>query len=444
MDELPRKLGFGDATLIIIGIVIGSGIFLLPTLIARNLASPWAIIAVWVVSGLLSCCGALAYAELGAMKPATGGQYVYLRDAYGPWCAFLCGWVFVLAVLPGGIAFMAVGFSIYLDQFVPHIAGMRTAVALSLVAALSAVNYIGVKEGAWIQRIFTSLKIAGLVLVIGAAALAPHTRDAAEPVVQPLSYTGIGVAMTACLMAYNGWSYLSFVAGEVKDPQRNLPKSLVLGMGAVMALYVSANLAYLRVMSVPEIAATERVGAELAQRTMGPAGATVLSAVVLASIIGAINGCILTAARIPFAQARDGIFFRRFGRMHPRFETPGFAIVALGLWTGVLIVTGSFETLASYTMLSAWVFYTLTVASVWVLRRKAPEAPRPYKMWGYPVTLWLFIIVSIWFLADALVNHPKTSGIAIAVAASGIPFYFFWRRKSVAEQRSARKPSTLA
>ncbi|MEO8131336.1 MAG: amino acid permease [Bryobacteraceae bacterium] len=434
MDQLLRKLGLLDATLIIIGIVIGSGIFLLPNVIARSLPSSGAILAVWIVAGILSSFGALAYAELGAMMPATGGQYVYLREAYGPCCAFLCGWVFVLAVLPGGIAFLAVGFSIYLDHFIPLAPPARTAVSLALVAVLSAFNYIGVVQGAWIQRIFTTAKIAGLILVIGAAALYSHGPAEAAAAGPPLSYTGIGVAMTACLMAYNGWSYVSFVAGEVKNPQRNLPASLLLAMAAVIVLYLSANLAYMNVMTVPEIAATERVGSAVAQRTMGSIGATVLSAVVLLSVIGAINGNILTAARIPFAQARDGMFFSRFGQVHPRFKTPAFAIVAQALWSGLLILTGSYETLFSYSILSAWIFYALSVAAVWILRKKLPDLPRPYKMWGYPFTLIAFLIVSVWFMADALITQPKPSLMAIAIAAAGVPFYMIWRGNSPASQ----------
>lgn len=422
MQELPRKLGLADATFIVIGIVIGSGIFLLPNLIARSLPSAAAIIAVWIATGVISYFGALAYAELGAMMPVTGGQYVYLREAYGPMCAFLCGWVFVLAVLPGGIAFLAVGFSIYLSHFVALGPVERKLVSLGLVAVLSAANYVGVREGAWIQRIFTSAKIAGLALVIGAAMFTPHTAAAASNT-GTVSYAGIGFAVTQCLMAYNGWSYVSFVAGEVKDPQRNLPRALALGMGVVMALYVFANLAYMRVMTIPEIASAERVGAAVAERTMGPVGATLLSAVVLLSIVGAINGCILTAARVPFAQARDGLFFRRFGAVHARFETPAFAIVVQGLWAGVLILSGSYETLAAYTMISAWIFYTLSVAAVWVLRKRAPGLPRPYRMLGYPVTLWLFVAVSAWFLVDAIVTQPRTSLIAFAIAAVGIPLY---------------------
>lgn len=434
MDQLLRKLGLLDATLIIIGIVIGSGIFLLPNVIARSLPSRGAILAVWIVAGVLSAFGALAYAELGAMMPATGGQYVYLREAYGPCCAFLCGWVFVLAVMPGGIAFLAVGFSIYLGHFIPLTPSLSTTVSVLLVAALSAINYIGVEQGAWIQRIFTAAKIAGLVLVIGAAAFYTQGPAHAQTVAQPLSYTGIGVAMTACLMAYNGWSYVSFVAGEVKNPQRNIPASLMIAMVAVIALYMSANLAYMNVLTVPEIAATERVGSAVAERTMGSIGASVLSAVVLLSVIGAINGNILTAARVPFAQARDGMFFRRFGQVHPRFKTPAFAIVAQALWSGLLILTGSYETLFTYSILSAWIFYALSVAAVWILRRKLPDLPRPYRMWGYPYTLILFLIVSVWFMADALITQTKPSLMAIAIAAAGVPFYLIWRGNSPASQ----------
>jgi APA family basic amino acid/polyamine antiporter len=436
MDQLPRKLGLLDATLIVVGIVIGVGIFLLPNVIARNLPSAPVIIAVWAIAGVLSYFGALAYAELGAMMPVTGGQYVYLREAYGPLCAFLCGWVVVLAVVPGGVAFLAAGFSIYLDHFVRLTPAMRQVASLVVLAVLALANCIGIKEGAWIQRIFTSLKVGGLLLVIGAAIFSPHAATAVPAPAPTLSYTGIGLALTAILMAYNGWSYVSFVAGEVQNPQRNLPRALGLGMIAVIVLYISANIAYLHVMSVPAMAATERVGDAVALQTMGPAGGAILSVLVLLSIVGAMNGNILTGARIPFAQARDGLFFSAFGRVHPRFKTPAVAIIAMAVWTGVLILTGSFETLFAYSILSAWVFYTLSVVAVWVLRRKLPGAPRPYKMWGYPFTLWAFVIASIWFLVDALVNQPKTSLIAFGMGAAGIPFYFIWRARKRNESGS--------
>ncbi len=422
--DLPRRLGMLDATALVIGIVIGSGIFVLPNLIARSLPSAQAIMGVWLAAGVLSFFGALAFAELGAMLPATGGQYVYLREAYGPLCAFVSGWTFMLAVLAGSSAWLAVTFSIYAGYFLPLSATAAKGLSIALIAVLSAINYVGVQEGAWVQRTFTGLKIAGLLVLIGAGLISPHTAaPAGSP---PLSAMHFGVAMAACLMAYNGWSYVSFVAGEVRDPQKNLMRSLVLGMAAVAVLYVSANMAYLKVMTIAQIAATERVGADLAMRTMGPIGGTFVSLTVLLSIIGAVNGCILTGARIPFAQARDGLFFARFGEVHPRFQTPGFAILCNGIWTAILVVTGSYETLYSYSILAAWIFYTMSVGAVFVLRSKLPDMYRPYRMWGYPYSLWLFVAVSVWFMADALVTQTRPSLMAFVIVALGGVAYRKW------------------
>jgi APA family basic amino acid/polyamine antiporter len=336
----------------------------------------------------------------------------------------------MLAVLAGGSAWMAVTFSIYLGYFVPLTPVVAKAIAVVLIAVLSAVNYLGVKEGAWVQRTFTCLKVVALVILIGAAFFSRNSVSAVQSVPGQAGFSHFGVAMAACLMAYNGWSYVSFVAGEVRDPGRNLLRSLVIGMAVVAVLYVSANLAYLKVMTIPEIAAAERVGADVATRTMGSIGGTFVSLAVLLSIIGAINGCILTGARIPFAQARDGLFFARFGEAHPRYQTPGFAIVCAGIWTAVLVVTGSYETLYTYSILAAWIFYTMSVAAVMVLRRKLPDAARPYRMWAYPWTLWLFVAVSVWFMADAVVTQPQPSAMALVIVVTGALAYWMWRRLS--------------
>jgi basic amino acid/polyamine antiporter, APA family len=427
--ELPRKLEVFDASAIVIGIVIGSGIFVIPNLIARVLPSAPAILAAWVISGILSFLGALAYAELGAMMPATGGQYVYLREAYGPLAAFVSGWTFMLAVLAGGTAWLTVTFSIYIGQFVPLSPPTSKIVSLALLATLSAVNYLGVREGAWVQRTFTVLKIAGLLVLIAAALLSPHSAPAAaQSGPSRFSFAHFGMAMTACLMAYNGWSYVSFVAGEVKEPRKNLLRSLAIGMTVVAALYVFANVAYLKIMTLPEIAASERVGADLATRTLGSMGGTFVSLTVLLSIVAAVNGCIMTAARLPFAQAQDGLFFAKFGRVHSRFHTPAFAIVCGGLWTAVLVVTGSYETLYSYTILAGWMFYTMSVAAVYILRKKLPGAVRPYRLWGYPYTMWLFVAVSVWFMVNAFVTQPRPSLMAIGIIAAGVAAYRIWAK----------------
>jgi APA family basic amino acid/polyamine antiporter len=430
LHDLPRRLGIVDATAIVVGIVIGSGIFVLPNVIARSVPSYAGIVAAWLIGGVLSFFGALAYAELGAMLPATGGQYVYLREAYGPICAFVCGWTFMLAVLAGGSAWMAVTFSIYLGYFVPLTPLVAKTISVTLIAVLSAVNYLGVREGAWVQRTFTGLKVVALVILIGAAFVSRNSVAAVASAPGNGGLAHFGVAMAACLMAYNGWSYVSFVAGEVRNPERNLLRSLVIGMAVVAVLYISANLAYLKVMTIPQIAAAERVGADVATRTMGSIGGTFVSLAVLLSITGAINGCVLTGARIPFAQARDGLFFARFGEAHPRFQTPGFAIVCAGIWTAILVVTGSYETLYTYSILAAWIFYTMSVAAVMVLRRKLPDTPRPYRMWAYPWTLWIFVAVSIWFMADALVTQPLPSAMALVIVAAGALAYWIWRRVS--------------
>jgi|SRR5579871_1248585 len=426
--ELPRKLGLLDSTVIVIGTVIGSGIFLVPGSIARNLPSAGLILAVWTLTGVLTFCGALAYAELGAMMPHTGGQYVYLREAYGPLVGFLSGWASFLVIQSGGIATLAAGFSIYLSYFLKLSPIGAKAASVLLVILLTAVNYRGVRLGAGVQRVFTFLKLTGLAIVVVSAFFGPKHAAAAASSPVPFSAASFGVAMIACLWAYEGWNCLGFVAGEVKRPERNILLALVFGTAGLIGIYLIANVAYLRVLSIPAIQAADRVAATVAEATLGPIGGTIVSLTILISIIGAANGATLTYARIYFAQAHDGLFFRAVGNVHPRFETPHVAIAIQGVWVCVLALSGSYEILFSYVIFAAWIFYGLAVLGVLVLRWKAPNAPRPYRMWGYPVTPLLFAGISFWFVVNTIVNNPQPSVIGLAIVASGVPVYYLWRR----------------
>jgi APA family basic amino acid/polyamine antiporter len=425
--ELPRSLGLVDSVAIISGTMIGSGIFLVPNLVARSVTSTPAILAVWIFTGVLSFFGALAYAELGAMIPATGGEYVYLRETYGPLWAFLCGWTLFFTTLTASVAWLAINFATYLAYFVPIAPPLRTVIALALIAAVTFINYRGVTAGAAVQKTFTFLKLLGLaILVLGAFA---HPAHAPAPLTSaPFSFRGFGVAMISGVLAYDGWITLSLVAGEVRNPKRNLPLALAIGIALVMAVYVLTNLAYLRVLTIPEIAASDRVGAAAAGRALGPLGASLVALTVLMSITGSANGWTMTSPRLYFAQARDGLFPSAFARIHPRYQTPHCAILWFGGWSALLVLTGTYETLASYAMFAAWVFYGLTAAGLLVLRRRDPGRPRPYSMWGYPVTLLLFLAVAVGFIVNTLIATPGPSLMATLIMAAGIPVYFAWKR----------------
>lgn len=427
--ELPRKLGLVDGVAIVVGTVIGAGIFMVPNLVARNLPTPGLILAVWIFTGVLSCFGALAYAELGSMIPATGGQYVYLREAYGSLPAFLCGWTYFFVVLSASIAWLGINFANYLGYFVSLTPLEAKAVALALIAAVTFINYRGITAGAMTQKIFTAMKLAGLLILIVSAFLAtPHAPVAYSP--GGFSVTLFGTAMIGCVVSYDGWVALSFVAGEVRNPKRNLTLAVVIGLSIITLVYVLANAAYLRVLTVPEIAASDRVGALTAERAMGPLGAMFLTVTILLSIIGSANGWAMTAPRIFFAQARDGLFFRRFASIHPRYQTPGFATVVFGAWSGLVALTGTYETLASYAMFAAWFFYGLTGIGVLLLRRSQPDRPRPYRMPGYPVTLLLFVAVAAAFVINTFMATPGPAIVGSILIAAGIPVYFWWKRAS--------------
>src|SRR6266851_5898699 len=369
--ELPRKLGSLDSTNIVVGTMIGSAIFLVPNTIARNIHSVSLTLAMWLVAGILSMFGALAYAELGAMMPDSGGQYVYLREAWGPLWGFLCGWMFFLVARSGGTAAAAAVFATYFSQFVPMSVVASRGLAAALILVLTLVNYRGVRLGAGVQNVFTGLKLLGLLVLIGST-LPGGGPGLSQQVVQApgLSASQFGSAMVACLFSYNGWFALGMMGGEIKDPRRNLPRAIILGVALVTLVYILANIGYLRTLTISEIARTERVAEATAARTMGTIGSTFVALTILVSILGATNSTIMSASRLYFAQARDGLFFRPFGKIHPAFETPHVALLGSSIWSAILAFTGSYSQLVSYAIFTFWIFYGVTVAGLLVLRRR--------------------------------------------------------------------------
>ena len=433
VTELPRTLGLIDSASIIIGIVIGAGIFLVPRLVAQALPSAPLIVAVWVMCGILCFFGGLAYAELGAMMPETGGHYVYLRECYGPLAGFLCGWTFTLVVMWAAMAWLAVSFSITLAYFVPLSPMTSKLISVLLIAVFSIVNYRGIRLSATVQKLLTALKVAGLCIVIGSA-LMPGRATAGVHWTLPrgaFSWGALGIAMVPIVLCYDGWPTISHVAGEIRDPDRNIPRSLGLGLAAVIAIYCLANVAYLRVLPVDVIAKTDRTAAAVAERTLGHAGGAILSLTILLSIAGAINGFIMTVPRLCFAMARDGLLFSSLAVIHPRYQTLSVGIVvqaAVGRGPGAHGIVRDPRAVRHDRRLVLLRIdghrrYHSAIAGTRI-------GARPYRMWGYPVTPLLFITVAVWFVANTWINQPGPSTVAFLIIGSGVPVYFLWRRFS--------------
>ena len=426
MAELPRTLGLVDAVAIVVGIVIGGGIFIVPNLVARNLGTSTAILGVWIFAGVVSFFGALAAAELGAAMPATGGQYVYLREIYGPLGGFLYGWSMFMVCRTAQAAWLATTLALYVSYFIPlGPVGSRLLGAGTLMV-LTAINYRGVSLGALVQKCLASAKVVGLLVIIASAFLLRARTPVASVGAAPFSVSHFGIALMACVLAYDGWAQMTDVAGEIKSPQRNILAALAFGVGIVMIVYVLANAAYLYVLSPAEIAASGHVGATAAEQVLGPAGGGLVALIIVLSIVGSLNGVFMTAPRIYFAQARNGLFFSKFAEIHPGFQTPAFAIVAQAAWSMVLLLSGTYETLITYAMPALWFFYALMVLGVMLLRHRRPDLPRPYRMWGYPVTPLLFLIVAVAFIANSMVTQPGPSLAAFGLIAAGVPVYFLW------------------
>jgi APA family basic amino acid/polyamine antiporter len=437
--ELPRVLGFWDIVSIIVGGVIGSGIFLVPSDVAQSVGAPLLIFAVWIAGGMLSYIGALAFAEMGAAMPKAGGMYNFLREAFGPLPAFLFGWTLFLVIDSGAIATLTVAFaSNYLPYFVKISPLGQKIVAAAFISFLVIVNYLGARWGANLQNLLTVIKFAALAAVCAVVFI--FAKDASvsnwvRPLPSSLSggvFGAFGVALIAVLWAYKGWEGATYSAGEVKRPERNLPIGLLVGTLIVIAIYILANMAYLYVFPASRIAQSPRIASDVMNFVVGPVGGSVISLIILFSMMGAANQTILCSPRVYFAMARDGLFFNKIAECHPRFLTPHISIIALGVWSLILtLLLETFQALFTYVIFGEWIFFGLTVAAVFVLRKKRPDLPRPYRTWGYPLTPAVFILAALYISGTSLIQMPRESIFGLLIIFLGLPAYFYWKRKSM-------------
>lgn len=451
--ELRRDLGLWGAVAIVVGTVIGSGIFLVPRAMVLRVGSPSLVFAVWVFGGLLSLCGALSYAELAAAMPEAGGEYVYLREAYGPLWGFLYGWTQMWVAKSGSIATLATGFFYYLTNFFPSLDGIFYTVplplgahgaplelsygqllAMALILFLAGVNYFGVKLGGEVQITVTVIKVLLIIFIIAAGlgfgvARAGAPSGTSPSAAQPLTVAGFFAALVAALWAYDGWNNVSMVASEIRRPQRSLPLALIGGTLAVICIYLLANAAYFHVLSAEQVGGSERVAADMMRRVVGGWGANAVSIAAMISIFAALNGSILSGSRVPYAMARDHRFFAPVADVNPRYHTPAVSILALSAWSALLVLSGRYEQLFTYVIFASWILYGMTTAAVIVLRRKRPEMPRPYKTLGYPVLPVLFVLVAILLVLSTLFDSPRESLLGLCFIFLGLPFYFRWKRR---------------
>ena len=432
--QLLRALGGWEATAIVMGIMIGTGIFIVPAQITRSMGTRDAALSVWAVTGLLSLFGALSFAELAAMMPQAGGQYVFLREAYGPMTGFLCGWSFFIAAQTAGISVLAVGFAEYAGEFIRLSPWEQKAIAAASIAVLTAINCLGVREGGALQSILTGAKVGAIAVIILLGWVLvrglPGGPDALSAPTGHRFVSSFGVAMVGAFWAYEGWNACTFAAGEVKRPERNIPLALILGTGSVTIIYIALNLVYYHVLPLDQVARSARVGADAAARIFGHTGMYLVSLLIIISTLGSLNGSILAAPRVYYAMARDGLFFRWCARVHPRFRTPHVALIVQGGWAVLLVAAGTYEQLFTYAIFAAFVFYALTALAVVVLRKTRPDAPRPYRVFGYPYIPLIFVMGSVWFLVNTLMEAPVEAGWGAVMLGIGVVVYWFWKRQA--------------
>jgi APA family basic amino acid/polyamine antiporter len=444
--ELARDLKLPHAGAIVVGTIIGSGIFLVPTEMMQAVGSPRLVYLAWIVGGLLSFFGALTYAELGAMKPQAGGEYVYVRDAYGPLTAFLYSWTWFLIAKPASIATVVTGIVRILGSF-PALSFLHESfmshpitisygqlVAIGAAVFVSWLNYIGVRRAGDFQFLFTLLKVAiilGIVIVGFSYSGGSWANFGTEYSGAKGGIAGFFAALVAALWAYDGWNDLNMVAGEIHDPQRNIPLSLIWGVAVVGALYVLVNAAVQYVLPAAAMAATERPASDAVALVLGKIGASLVSAGMALSMLVTLNGTVMSGARVPFATARDGYFFKAIAEVHPRYRTPAVSIVVqCALAVILLLLGGSFRQFFSLAIFTEWLFYMIAGSTVFVFRSRDPDAPRPYRVWGYPYVPAIFVLVSGALLYYTFTDNLASSAWGCVAILAGIPvFYFFAHRR---------------
>ena len=445
--KLKRQLGLFDSSMMVIGIVIGSGIFMTTGLMAEALPSASLILLAWIFGGLQMLAGALTYAELGAAMPKAGGQYVYLREAYGPLPGFLFGWVAFVAYISGTNAAIAVAIAEHLGSFYPSLSTHNSIIgigsfsisggqifALSLIVVLSLINYLGIVFGKWVQNIFTVLKI-GSILLFALAGLFISTGNHLDLSLNPTDMsigsilTGMGIALVAVNWTVGGWEYVTFAAGEIKNPKKNLPLALIIGTIIILVLYFLINIAYLKVLPMDTLIGEIKVGEMAAKTLYGPGIAGVFTLVIIVSMFGALNGNILVGSRVYYAMAKDHLFFSSAANVHPKFKTPGNAIIIQGFWAAILTLTGTFEELITLVVFVNFMMWIAASSTVFVLRKKQPNLERPYKVWGYPYVPAFFIIFSSVIMVNTFFESPEQSLMGLGLTLLGIPAYLYWKKK---------------
>jgi basic amino acid/polyamine antiporter, APA family len=448
--SLDRRLGPFDAAAIIVSNVIGSGIFLTPAVVAMLTGDGVAMVGVWLAGGLIAFAGAMAYAELAALRPHAGGEYVYLRAAFGPIAAFLTGWTSFVAGFSGAVAASAVGFASYLGRFLPTagdthaIASLplgplaltvtpQSLVAIALIAGLTWIHVRGVGPGRVVQNILAALKVTGLVaLIVFGFSLGDGSWSHFQLAASRPAAGGFLLALVPVMFSYSGWNAASYVAEEIRHPEKFVPRSLAIGTGAVVALYLLLNVLYVYSLSVSELAATSgSVMDQIAERLFGPVAGDVMAVLAIVSIAASVSAMTIAGPRVYFAMARDHVFFRRAAVIHPVYGTPAAAIVAQALWSAVLVLSGSFSSLFTYTGFAVVLFSGIAGVALFVLRWRRPDEPSPFRAWGYPLMPGMFVMASAAIVLNALVRDPRPTAAGLAIIVGGLPLYFIFRRQKL-------------